>query len=307
MARRLPPLNALKAFEAAARHMSFLKAANELHVTAGAISQRIKNLEAQIGVALFRRLARGVVLTDAGQRYSRRIGELFEGIEKATRQLRQEAATTVLTISAMASFEVCWLIPRLGPFNASHPGVAVRVLPEQAPVDLASNGIDLAIRYGHGHYPELMVERLLPRRIFPVCSPKLMEGPHPIRTLADFAHHTLLGEEPYLHYEETTWKQWMTAVGADDIEVPAGPVFTFSHMALQAAVAGQGVALGTTVLAGDDLAAGRLVRPLPHIVESEHPYWLIYPPALAKQPRVRAFRDWIMAEATRFVEQTEKG
>jgi len=107
MARRLPPLNALKAFEAAARHMSFLKAANELHVTPGAVSQRIKNLEEQIGVTLFRRLPRGVVLTDAGQRYSRRIAELFEGIEKATRQLRHDAATAVLTISAMASFEVC--------------------------------------------------------------------------------------------------------------------------------------------------------------------------------------------------------
>jgi LysR family glycine cleavage system transcriptional activator len=307
MARRLPPLNALKAFEAAARHMSFLKAANELHVTPGAVSQRIKNLEEQVGVTLFRRLPRGVVLTDAGQRYSRRIAELFEGIEKATRQRRHDAATAVLTISAMASFEVCWLIPRLGAFNASHPDIAVRVLPELVPIDLASNDIDLAIRYGHSHYPELIVERLLPRTIFPVCSPKLMNGAHPIRTLTDLAHHTLLGEEPYLRYEEATWKHWMAAVGADGIEVRTGPVFSFSHMALQAAMAGQGVALGTTVLAGDDIAAGRLVRPLPQAVESEYPYWLIYPPAAAKQPRVHVFRDWIIAESARFLERTAKG
>ncbi|MFI4989063.1 MAG: transcriptional regulator GcvA, partial [Alphaproteobacteria bacterium] len=263
MPGRLPPLNALKAFEAAARHVSFLKAARELHVTPGAVSQQVKALEEELGVTLFRRLPRGVVLTNAGQRFSRQIGELFAGIGEATRQLRRDEGAAVLTISAMASFEVSWLIPRLGSFNAANPDISVHVLPEMVPTDFADREIDLAIRYGRGQYPALTAELLLPRAIFPVCSPKLMSGPHPIRALADLAYHTLLCEEPYLDLEDATWKHWLAAVGAEDVVARSGPVFSFSHMALQAAMAAQGVALATMVLAGDDIAAGRLVRPLP--------------------------------------------
>jgi LysR family glycine cleavage system transcriptional activator len=302
MASRLPPLNALRAFEAAARHASFRRAASELHVSPGAVSQQVKLLEEQLGIALFRRLPRGVVLTEAGQRFGRRIGELFAGIEEATRELSQNAAAEVLTISAMASFEVSWLIPRLGSLAAAHPEITVRVLPESIPVDFASADIDLAIRYGGGHDPALVFERLLPRTIFPVCSPLLMAGPHPIRTLADLAVQTPLHEELYLDIVDATWQGWLAAVGAPGLKLRPGSSFTYSHMALQAAKAGQGVALATTVLAGDDLAAGRLVRPLPQQVESDYPYWLIQRPSGPKRAKVKVFRDWIMAEAARFLE-----
>ena len=304
MVGRLPPLNALRAFEAAARHVSFLKAAKELHVTPGAVSQQVKLLEDRVGVRLFHRRPRGVALTEAGQRFARRIGELFSAIEEATRELREGGGGETLTISAMSSFEVSRLIPRLGALAASHPEIAVRVLPELTPVDFAEADIDLAIRYGGGHNPDLVVERLLPRTIFPVCSPSLMAGPRPLRTLDDLAHHTLLHEESYLDIDDATWRHWLAAVGAPHLRLKGGPVFSFSHMALQVAKAGQGVALATMVLAGDDLLAGRLVRPLPQQVESAYPYWLIYRSGKARRPKIEHFRDWIMAEAEHFLAAT---
>jgi LysR family glycine cleavage system transcriptional activator len=297
---RLPPLKALRAFEAAARHVSFLKAAEELHVTAGAVSQQVKALEEELGAPLFRRLPRGVALTRAGQRYGRQLGELFDGIAEATRQLREDKGAVELTINAMPSFEVTWLIPRLGAFNLANPDISVRVLSELEPTDFTEAEADLAIHYGRGDQPGVTSEWLLPRLIFPVCSPKLAAGPQPIRRIADLAQHTLLHEEPYYDFDDATWPRWFDAVGAKGVRGRAGPVFTYSHMALQACRAGQGVALGTEVLAGDDILAGRLVRPLREAVESGYPYWLVYPPAALKRPKVKRFRDWVQAEATRF-------
>ncbi|HLI13688.1 MAG TPA: transcriptional regulator GcvA [Alphaproteobacteria bacterium] len=304
MARRLPPLNALKAFEAAARHLSFLKAADELRVTPGAVSQQVKALEAQLGLALFRRLPRGLLLTDAGQRYGKRLDTLFDGIEAATRELARDEAAGVLTVSAMPSFAARWLIPRLGAFTLAHPEINLRVLAETGFTDFANTDVDLAIRYGPRRDPGLTAELLFPRTVFPVCSPKLMAGSHPIRSLADLAHHTLLHDEPYPGYEDFDWTRWLAAVGARNIDARRGPVFVFTHMSLQAAAEGQGVALGTTVLAGDDIAAGRLVRPLPHEIKSNNAYWLLCPPAMAERRKLRAFHDWIMAEVHRFNETT---
>src|SRR5262249_42046850 len=178
MARRLPPLNALRAFEAAARHLSFLKAANELHVTPGAVSQQVKGLEVQLGIKLFRRLTRGVLLTDAGQLYAKRLGELFDGIDAATRDLRRGEASPVLTVSAIPSFAARWLIPRLGTFNAAHPEITLRVIAESALPDFVTTDAEIAIRYGAAEYPGLTAELLFPGIIFPVCGPQLMEGPH---------------------------------------------------------------------------------------------------------------------------------
>src|SRR5262249_31885946 len=278
MARRLPPLNALRAFEAAARHLSFLKAANELHVTPGAVSQQVKGLEVQLGIKLFRRLTRGVLLTDAGQLYAKRLGELFDGIDAATRDLRHGDASPVMTVSAIPSFAARWLIPRLGTFNTAHPDITLRVTAESGSPDFLNTDADIAIRYGPPGYPGLESELLFPGIVFPVCSPLLMEGPHPIRSLADLAHQTLLHDEPYPGFEDLSWKTWLAAVGAVGVEARPGPVFSFTHMSLQAAASGLGVALGTPVLAGDDLAAGRLVRPLPHEVRAKAAYWLLYPP-----------------------------
>lgn len=300
MSLRLPPLNALRAFEAAARHGSFLKAAQELHVSPGAVSQQVKLLEQHVGVGLFRRLPRGVSLTEAGQSFGLRIGELFVAIEEATRQLRQEGPGEVLTISAMPSFEVSWLIPRLGALASAHPEIAVRVVPESVTAEVTGTDADLAVRYGGGHHPAFRTERLLPRSVFPVVSPQVMSGPHPIRELADLSFHMALHEDLYSTIVDATWAGWLAAVGAPGLKLRPGPSFTYSHMALQVVKAGQGVALATMVLAGDDLAAGRLVRPLPQVVESEFPYWLIYRPSGPKRATIKVFRDWIMEEAERF-------
>jgi LysR family glycine cleavage system transcriptional activator len=294
---RLPPLNALRAFEAAARHLSFLKAAEELHVTPGAVSQQVKALEEELGVTLFRRLPRGVLLTDAGQLYGKKLGEIFDHIRRATAEIRSERDLSGLTVSTMLTFAARWLIPRLSHFNLVHPDITVRVLADGRLTDFATEDVDLALRYGAGNYPGLHVELLFPETVFPVCSPALLAGPHPLKSLDDLRHHTLLHDEPNPAYHNLSWARWLTAHGVDHIDTRPGPRFTFTHLSLQAAVNGQGVALGTDVLADGDLSTGALVRPFPQGLASEHAYWLVAPAAALARPRVRAFRDWILAQS----------
>lgn len=301
MARKLPPLNALRAFEAAARHLSFLKAAEELSVTPGAVSQQVRTLEEQLGVTLFRRLSRGVLLTDAGQRYGKRIGDLLDGVAAATLELRRDSGAAPLTISTSSSFAARWLIPRLGSFRLSHPGAPVRVLAENKLTDFAVEPVDVVIRHGAGGYPGMAENLLFRERVFPVCSPRLPNPARPLRRLADLAHHTLLHDEPEDGTADYDWRRWLAAVGAEDVEVRPGPGFTYTHMVLQAAVAGQGVALGTSVLAADDLAAGTLIRPLAEAVDHPYAYWLVCPLATAEAPRIKAFREWVLTEARAFL------
>ena len=299
---RLPPLNALRAFEAAARHLSFLKAAEELHVTPGAVSQQVKALEEELGVALFRRLPRGVLLTDAGQLYGKRLGEIFEQVRRATAEIRRERDHAGLTVSTMLSFAARWLIPRLGAFNLAHPGITVRVLAEGRLTDFATEDVDLALRYGAGNYPGLHVELIFPETVFPVCSPALMAGPHPLRSFDDLRYHTLLHDEPDPSYHNLSWQHWLAAQGVHHLDTRAGPRFSYTHMSLQAAVGGLGVALGTDVLADEDLCTGKLIRPFPQGMLSEHAYYLVCPEAALARPRVQAFRGWIQVAGREFLD-----
>ena len=253
---RLPPLNALRAFEAAARHLSFLKAAEELHVTPGAVSQQVKSLEDQLGLALFRRLPRGVLLTDAGQLYGKRLGQIFEEIRRATAEIVRDKDLSGLTVSTMLSFAARWLIPRLGSFNLAHPDITVRVLADGRLTDFATEDVDLALRYGHGNYPGLHVELIFPETVFPVCSPALMAGPHPLLSFDDLRHHTLLHD-----VFTVDWAIWLHSASFDDVDPHRGPTFLSSDHAIQAALRGEGVVLGRSALVADDLGAGRLVRP----------------------------------------------
>jgi LysR family glycine cleavage system transcriptional activator len=300
MPRRLPPLNALRAFEAAARHLSFIKAADELAVTPGAVSQQIKGLEDQIGCQLFRRLPRGVLLTDQGQRYSRRLTELFDQLMSATDELRRELGPGTLTVSAMPSFAARWLIPRLGAFYQAIPTIALRILAESTLTDFNDGETDVAIRYGHGRYAGLRSDLLFEEEIYPVCSPLLLAGPKPLATLADLQHHTLLHDDPYPGLHDLSWGNWLSKRGVIDIDIRRGPRFTFTHMSIQAAAAGQGVALATSAFIGDDLETGRLVRPFPDVVPAEHSYWLVCPEATADRPKVEAFRGWLLGEVKSF-------
>ncbi|MCH7888132.1 MAG: transcriptional regulator GcvA [Proteobacteria bacterium] len=292
MARRLPPLNALRAFEAAARHLSFTRAAEELNVTQAAISHQVKGLEERLGVVLFRRLNRSLLLTDAGQSYLPEVRDAFDRIAEATWRITAHDSAGVLTVSVLPSFAAKWLVQRLGRFREAHPDIDVHVAPSDDLVDFARENVDLAIRYGQGEWPGLRADRLMTEELFPVCSPNLLQGPHPLSAPADLRHHTLLHDDLRID-----WRMWLMAAGVDGVDSRRGPGFTDSSMVIQAAVEGQGVALGRSALAAADLAAGRLVKLFDISLPAAVAYYVVCPEATAGRPKIVAFREWVIAEA----------
>ncbi len=296
---RLPSLNALRAFEAVARHLNLTRAAEELHVTPAAVSHQIKALEEDLGVPLLRRVRREFFLTDAAQAGLPALREAFDLLGDAVERMRSELPDRLLTISVLPSFAVSWLVPRLSRFKAQHPEIDVRLDTNDRVVDLRREGIDLGIRFGAGDYPGLEVDRLLDEEIFPVCSPSLLEGPQPLKTPEDLRHHSLLHVDWTPFMKETgDWNLWLMAAGLDEVvDVSRGPRFSHTNLALQAAVHGQGVVIGSQALAADDLAAGRLVRPFGMSVQLNFCYFVVTTPAAARLPKVAAFKDWLLREA----------
>jgi LysR family glycine cleavage system transcriptional activator len=302
MARNLPPLNSLRAFEAAARHLSFTKAAEELHVTPAAISHQIKALEEQLGVPLFRRLTRALRLTQAGQAALPPMRDGFDSLADAVDLLRAHENSGALTVSLDPSFAAKWLVPRLDRFRAALPDLDVRLDATDKLTDFQRDNVDLAIRYGSGNYPGLEVERLLSEEIFPVCSPKLLEGPAPLAQPSDLRHHTLIHLEwDSENVTAPNWRMWLLAAGIHDIDFTRGPVFSMTTLALQAAIEGQGVALASSFLVADDLAAGRLVVPFDLSVcdPLDFAYHVVVPKRTADLPKVVAFKTWLLDEIAR--------
>lgn len=297
MSRRLPPLNALRAFEAAARHLSFTKAAEELHVTQAAVSHQIKGLEEWLGLPLFRRMNRALVLTDAGQAYLPPLKEALDLIENATQRLFRKDSTGALTISTMPSFAAKWLVMRLGRFQAAHPELDVRLQTTSDMTDFAQQDVDVAIRFGRPPWPGVRTERLMTEEIFPVCAPSLLQGPDAPKRPADLLRLPLLHDDYFI-----TWGTWFAAAGLEGVDASRGITFTDSALVLQMAAEGQGVALTRRVLAADDLAAGRLVRLFDITLPSDYAYYVVAPPHYFSRPKVKAFRDWLFAE----VERSEK-
>ncbi len=300
MSRRLPPLNSLRAFEAAARHLSFTKAAEELHVTPAAISQQVKTLESYCDQPLFRRLTRSLILTDAGQKALPGLREGLDKLAEAAELLMARENDNILTVSVAPSFGAKWLVPRLDRFRTAHPDLELRIDASDLLADFSSERVDIGLRYGRGIYPDLHSECLMAEVTFPVCSPALLAGEHPLRAPEDLRHHTLLHVEWKMESEAApSWRMWLRAAGVSDVDPEKGPRFSMESMAVQAAIAGQGVALTDRSLTGDDLAAGRLVRPFGLALSDETAfcYYVVYPEANAKLAKVRAFRDWVMAEA----------
>jgi LysR family glycine cleavage system transcriptional activator len=292
MAGRLPPLSALRTFEAAARHLSFTRAAEELHVTQAAVSHQIRALEDHLGVRLFRRLNRRLLLTDEGQLLVPSVRRAFDELVAGVERVRAHGSGGSLSISTTPSIAASWLAGRLGRFQALHPAFEIRLMATPRLVDFAREGIDCGIRYGFGDWPGLQAVRLFEASLLPFCSPSLLDGPHPLRGPADLVYHTLLHTLDAMD----DWRLWLRAAGVQGVDPERGPKFDSMPLALQAAISGAGVAIGSGALVAEDLAAGRLIRPFDLELPSECAYYFVVPEASGDQPKIRAFRDWLVAE-----------
>ena len=295
--RRLPPLNALRAFEAAARHLNFSRAADELSVTPGAVSQQIQNLEDYVGVALFKRTPKGLLLTDPAQIALPALREAFDRLAEAASMLTAAVDGRRLTVTVPPSFASKWLLPRLGGFEALHPDVDVWVSAGMELTDFASGEIDLAIRYGAGRYPGLEVIRLMQETVIPVASPDLLAN-HPLENLGDLTGAILLHDgSPDADESCPDWTMWLAARGVKGVDGARGPRFNQSSLVIEAAVGGRGVALAKRALAQADLDAGRLVAPFQIATAVDFAYYLVHPKTKGRLPQVKAFITWITAEA----------
>jgi LysR family transcriptional regulator, glycine cleavage system transcriptional activator len=299
VSRRLPNLGAVRVFEAAARHLSFTKAAGELAVTPAAVSNQIRTLEEQLGVRLFWRTSRTVRLTRAGETLLAAAGEALDLIGQAAERIAGTGGPRMLTVTSTTSFAVKWLVPRLDRFRARHPDIDVRIDVSDRLTDFARDEAQVGIRFGSGVYPGLRADLLSEEFVFPVCSPRLLEGAHPLRRPDDLRHHTLL-HVPWQMQGESwpDWRMWLLAAGVEGIDATRGIYFNETSIAIQAAIDGQGVALGDTSLVAHDLERGRLVRPFDLSLKSpsRFAYYVVAPRATADRPLVKAFRDWVLEE-----------
>jgi LysR family glycine cleavage system transcriptional activator len=300
MATPLPGLNLMRTFEVAGRLSSFTKAAGELHVTPAAVSYQMRALEDQLGVKLFARTSRVVRLTPAGEILLAGVGEALDGIGRTIARIGTMDGRPQLNVTTSPSFAAKWLVPRLHDFLQRYPEADVRMNVSEGVVDLSRGEADLAVRFGNGNYPGLQIDRLFEETIFPVCSPKLLKGKHPLRQPRGLKHHTLIHVE--WRAQGATWpdwRMWLLAAGIRDLDPMRGLRFTQTSIALQAAIEGQGVALSESTLVADDLASGRLVRPFTLTVKgpAQFGYYALTTPAGAERPLVKAFRRWLIDQA----------
>lgn len=288
----LPSLNGLRAFEAAARHLSFTAAAEELHVTQTAISHQIRRLEDQLGRRLFARGHRSLMLTPDAEAYLPAVRAAFEDLRQATARLQRLGRDDVLTVSTTASLAAKWLVTRVAAFQDAHPGIEVRITTSSQLVDFRRDQVDMAVRYGRGIWPGLRAAWLMAEDIFPVCSPALLRGMKPLRRPEDLAQHTLL----HVTTSREDWQMWLTAAGLPrSIAERRGLTFDQSFMAMQAAIEGLGVALGRSRFVETDIAAGRLVAPFDVRLPTDAGYYVVAPEHTAETTRIALFRDWLIS------------
>lgn len=295
MVRRLPPLNALRAFEAAGRHLSFTNAARELGVTPAAVIHHVNNLEETLGLALFRRSNRGLALTDVGRNCLDGFGAGFDKLAETIERATTGAPDRFLSINTMPCFAALWLMPRLSTFEQAYPNLNLRVAAVQQTRG-ANLEADVTIRYRPGPYPGCHVERLAEEEVFPVCSPALADQAPPLRTPGDLRHRPLIHDE-WLRIYETfpDWRAWLDAADARDVDASRGLRVNVTALAMAEARAGHGVALGRSLLVQDDLANGSLVRPFDAVYPVSFTYYVIWPKKAATQKRVNNFVEWLFA------------
>jgi LysR family glycine cleavage system transcriptional activator len=289
---RLPPLSSLRAFEAVARRLSFSRAAEDLHVTPGAVSQQIRFLEQHLGETLFERTRRSVALTETAMKM---LPEIQAGLETLTRALSSKTTSAkALTISVAPSFAAKWLLPRLGDFSDQHPDIDLRISATVGLADFKRDKVDLAIRLGRGNYGDLHTELLFGESLAPLCSPQLFEAKGPLRKPDDLRRHRLLHDTSIPgDGEQSAWERWLGLAGAKHVPAHRGTRFSLADLAMQAAIDGAGVVLGRMVLAEGDLAAGRLVRPFKVILPLDVSYFLVMPKGSMRRNEVQTFRDWL--------------
>jgi LysR family glycine cleavage system transcriptional activator len=290
---RLPSLNGLRAFEAAARHLSFTLAASELNVTQTAISHQIRRLEEELGIRLFIRRNRALALTAEARDYLPGVRAAFNDLRLATDRLLRKDDGHTLTVSTLASFAAKWLLPRLSAFQESHPGIDVRITTSTNLIDFQRDNVDAAIRYGRGQWPGVRTEWLMADEVFPVCSPALLQGSRPLRRPEDLRDHVLLHSS-----NGDDWRLWLTAAGLPtDISKQPGVTFDLIFMTVQAAIDGIGVAMGRTSYVRDDVAKGRLVVPFEIALPADAGFYLVTPETRADSPKLQAFRQWLVGAA----------
>jgi LysR family glycine cleavage system transcriptional activator len=295
MAQRIPSLNWLRAFEVAARHLSFTEAAKEFGVTQGAISQQVKQLEDWLGQPLFHREGRKLSLSDAGMAYLPVVRRSLDQLTAGTEELFGGGHDGPINVRVTSSLTYVWLLPRIGRFMARHPGIALRLITDPDPGKFGEEGIDVAIRYGDGNWPDAEVERLFWEKLFPVCGPALLERGPPLRAPRDLAHHRII----HVVGEPENWQMWLHAAAVEGLVLDQGLQFDLHMMATHAAIAGVGVALGLSPMVDDALADGRLVRPFDIEIPARHAHYVVTPLTVASRPQVEAFRQWLLEEAAR--------
>ena len=296
--RHPAPLNALRAFEAAARHLSFQAAAAELFVTPAAVSHQVKRLEVHLGLTLFHRGHRVVELSEQGATLAASLGEVFARLDLALDRATAPSAAH-LRVSTLESLAAKWLAPRLHRFHRTCPELKLRIETGNDLADFARGGIDIALRYGPGGYTGVIAERLMDAPVFPVCAPSLIhDGPQPLRRPDDLRHHTLLHDESATHHPGVPdWSAWLHAAGTKRVDASRGPVFDSIYLAQEAAIAGHGIALGVAPLVGEDLQRGRLAKPFELTLPNAHAFWIVRPQGGRQNPGTDAFCAWLKTEA----------
>lgn len=302
MKNHLPPLNSLRAFEAAARHLSFRQAADELNVTPGAISQQIKQLEATLGVQLFIRTTRALALSEPAQAALPAIRSGFENLHDGIRSLQAHHDPGVLTVSISPSFGMRWLLPRLERFREAHPNYEVRIDASNRLADFSRGSVDVALRYGKGDYGNLTSELLISDIAFPVCSPRLLAPPHKLTEPADLQDQALLHVDWEMESDSApSWARWLDYAGFTGVDTSRGIRFSMDDMAVSAAISGLGLVVAARAFVVTDLAAGRLIKPFSSDFDmpTEFHHYAVYPEQKARQPKVKAFLAWARDEAAR--------
>jgi len=297
MYKKLPPLKALRAFEASARHGSLTKAAEELFVSAGAVSQQVKLLEEFIDQPLFERRHRQIVLTETGKRLMPGVSAAFDQIQLSVDKVMHRDQSKPLTISAAPSFAGRWLVPRLQRFNQQHPEIDVRIDTSCGLSDLVHSDIDVGIRFGTGQYPGLQTDFLSCQEVFPVCAPSLIKPNTPLQNPDDLRHYQLLHYDyPHLNDSWPDWQMWLAAVGSGDVESHRGLRFVEVNLLIDAAIRGQGVALAGSISVKSALASEELIRPFEMAIPLDLAYYFVAHESKVKQPAISAFRTWLLEE-----------